>query len=576
MAGISEAGPPQTLSKSALSRQQFATITWLRWRIFVNSLRSKGATGELVVKILSVPVLGAIIFGPAVGAAFGAFYCIHAGQDALLAIPLWLIFLLWQFIGASTSATGPSFDLSTLVRFPLRYRDYLLMRLSFGLMDPPTLAGIMCLIGMSIGVAIADPRLLPWAAFCFFLYAVCNVLFSRMVYSWMERWMAQRKTRELVTGAILLGSLLMQFGSQFIQKLAGHHGPTNPLVAKIGRALLAINWFLPPGLAASSVQHMHADSQWMALAAFAGLLLFTCGFLLILHIRLHAQYLGESLSEAPAAVKAKKAASKMRPANTPAAAAASTGSKLLSPAVAASLIKDLRYLLRSGPRLYVLIMPVFVVFLFSARNSGLNYIGMAHGLIKGMLFCYGCAYMQLIFVGFLYNSLGGDGAGVQFYFLAPLRMRDVILAKNLLTGAIMLVELVLIYIVATFIAGFPPADITATTVAWSFFAFFLNTGIGNVRSIVSPKAMDPSKMRGQSVSAVSSLISLAVMLSAIALGGLMLALCAYLRVSFWAAAIVFLALSGLSLGAYLLVLNRIDSIAQEHVEDLTQTLSKAA
>jgi hypothetical protein len=35
--------------------------------------------------------------------------------------------------------------LDSLIRFPIRYRDYLLIRLSFGLMDPPTLAGIACL-----------------------------------------------------------------------------------------------------------------------------------------------------------------------------------------------------------------------------------------------------------------------------------------------------------------------------------------------------------------------------------------------------------------------------------------------
>jgi len=48
----------------------------------------------------------------------------------------------------------------------------------------------------------------------------------------------------------------------------------------------------------------------------------------------------------------------------------------------------------------------------------------------------------------IYNSLGGDGAGTQFYFIAPLRFRDVMLAKNLLTFIIFCIEVVVIYAVA--------------------------------------------------------------------------------------------------------------------------------
>jgi hypothetical protein len=174
MAGIGagiEAGADTELGTTRLSAQQFRTIAWLRWRIFVNSMRFKGAVGELVAKILSYPLLALMVLGPATGAGVAGFYLVKRGIDAYLAIPLWIIVVLWQFIGVSTSASGPSFDLGSLVRFPLRYRDYLLMRLSFGLLDPPTLAGTACLIAMSLGIAFAAPGLFPWAAICLFVYA---------------------------------------------------------------------------------------------------------------------------------------------------------------------------------------------------------------------------------------------------------------------------------------------------------------------------------------------------------------------------------------------------------------------
>lgn len=553
------------------SRRHFATIAWLRWRIFVNSFRTKGATGELVVRFISYPFLALMILGPAVGAAFGTYYIVHGGELFYLAIPLWLIFALWQFIGINTSATGPSFDLSSLIRFPIRYRDYLLIRLSFGLMDPPTLAGIACLIAMVLGILIAEPGLAPWAIVVLVAYALCNILFSRMIYAWLERWLAQRRTRELVTGIILLISLGAQFLGQYVQRLSFHHHgtPINPWLLKASHAVLILNWFLPPGLAASSLDHMHSGSLLIAISAFSGVLFFCTLFLYILHKRLRAQYLGEDLSEAPAA----------RPRSVRIARATSGTTEapsfsLLPGPIAACLVKEIRYLLRSGPKLYVLIMPAFIVFLISMRSTGIYYTGMPRNGVMHMLFSYGCAYTQLIFVSLIYNAFGSDGAGVQFYFLSPVRMRDVVLAKNLLTIGVFTIEAILVYATAAFLARPTPLDLTAATLAWSAFALFLSMCIGNIRSIVSPKGVDPAKVRSQNVSGMSSLISFLVVAGSVGLGAGVAFLCHYLHTSYWLAAGVFLILAAFSFAAYALVLNQIDTIAIRNIENLVSVLAK--
>jgi ABC-2 type transport system permease protein len=568
MAGIS---PIPTFS---LSRQQFRTITWLRWRIFVNGLRRKGATGELIIRILSYPFLAVIIFGPAVGAGALSYYFVSRGMYAYLAIPLWIIFLLWQFIGVSTSAVGPSFDLSILTRFPIRYRDYLLMRLSFGLMDATTLSGSACLAAMCIGITIAAPSLFLWTALALFTYAICNIFFFRMVYSWTERWFAQRRTRELLGGLLLILSLGGQFVGQFAQKFANSDRvPLSPFTAHTIQFILAFNWFLPPGLTASTIEHMHAGSPLLAIASFAGLLTLTAGFLLILHLRLHAQFLGENLSEAPAAssVKDKAAARRSRLLAAESAPRASAG--ILSPTVAACLKKELIYLKRSGPKLYALIMPVFMVFLFSIRATGAG--GGGHNHFKTYLFCYGCAYTQLILIQLLYNSLGSDSTGVQFYFLAPFHFRDVMLAKNLMTGGIFAIEIVLVYITSVMISAPSPPALTAATVTWSIFAFFINMSIGNMRSISSPKGIEAGKMRRQNVSGLSAFISFVVILAIIIFGVAVGWICIYLHATYWTAAAVFLVLAIASFGLYLLTTKKLDGIAADHIEDLTRELSKA-
>jgi ABC-2 type transport system permease protein len=585
MAGI-ETDPQGTgasapeLSSFVSSRQHFRTIAWLRWRIFVNTLRGKGAVGELVVKILSYPLLALIILGPSVGSGIGAYLVVKHSMDTYLAAILWLIFFLWQFIGVSTSATGPNFDVATLTRFPIRFRDYLAIRLSFGLMDPPTLAGIGCLIAMTIGIGFAAPAMAMWAALLLFLFAACNVLFSRMIYSWLERWLAQRRTRELFTGLLLVFSLAAQFVGQFADRLGrhGHHGPMNPFMEKASHLLIAINLFLPPGLVTTSFDHMHHGVVLPALAALGGLLLYTVSFLIFLNLRLRAEYRGENLSEAPAAMTDKEIAKqrKQRAAELAAARASSPGSvsRWISPPVAACFIKELRYLMRSGPKLYVLVMPVFMIVLISLRTAGLRQAGLGITDVQTFLFSSGCAYAMMIMVGFLYNAVGADGPGVQFYFMAPIRFRDVIVAKNLMAMSIFAIEVTLMYIASAFLGARSPFALTMATVSWCLFAILLNVSIGNIRSLVSPKAYEAGKVRRQNVSGLNSLISLAVTLLAAGLGSALIGVCRYLHVSYWAAAGAFLAFAILASIMYLLTLNNIDGVAANHMERMMLELCK--
>lgn len=580
MAGIAP-GPNTAISSQSStgalsSRQFFRTITWLRWRIFVNGLSRKGATGELIVTILSYPVLALIILGPSFGAGFSAWYLVKRGMDAYLAIPLWIIFALWQVIGASTSASGPSFSLESLVRFPIRYRDYLTMRLSFGLMDPPTLAGIGCLLAMTIGISVAAPRLLPWAVIVLFTYALCNLFFSRMIYTWLERWLAQRRTRELVTILILIGSLGLQIGSQFINRFTGveHPAPPSPWMLAVAHSLVTVNWFLPPGLTALSISELHIASAGIAALSYFALFAYAAAFLYILHLRLHAQYLGENLSEAPASTV--RAATRAKPAGTAKVVTGTAASvSLLSPQLAALFVKELRLLLRSGPRLYALIMPVFLVYIFSLRAPGLAATGLSTTHFTLYLFSYGCAYTLLVFTNFFYNAVGNEGAGIQFYFLAPVRIQDVLLAKNLLLALLFTIEIVLIYVVTLALHVHTPPALAAVSIAWTAFVFFLHLAAGNARSLIAPKAVDPSRIRSQNVSALSTFISLGITFVAISLAQLLLFLSQVFHAGLWQLAALLLFLAALAFGLYLFSLKRADSIAASHREELTRELSKA-
>lgn len=572
MAGIAPVSGANPLLNPS-SRRHFAAIAWLRWRIFRNAFRGKGAVGELAAKILSYPLLEIMVLGPAIGSGFAAYYCVNSGEVELLAIPLWIVFLLWQFIGVSTSASGSSFDLTSLIRFPIRYRDYLVMRLLFGLLDPPTLAGVTCLIAMSIGIGIAAWNLFLFSALVLFLYGLCNLFFSRMTYAWLERWLAQRRTRELVTGLILVGSLLIQFVSQYFQRFDSHgHHAISPWMAQTGKWLVTLNWYLPPGLTAVAIDHRHAGDGLTTLAAVSGLALFTAGFFFLLHLRLLAQFRGEELSEAPAA---RRSVARARRVQTGAVTGRYASSSSVLPAgITACLRKEFLYLLRSGPKLYVLVMPVFVVLLFSMRTSGVSYFTGTHSSMGDMYFSYGCAYTMLIFVSLLYNSFGSDGSGAQFYFVAPLRIRDAVLAKNLMAAGIFAVEAIALYLATIAVSHPAPLDLTIATLAWSAFALLLNMAVGNIRSIVSPKVIDTARVRSQNVSGLNSLISLLVVFGAVLSGAAVLTICHAFHLSSWAAAAVFSVLAVFAAAVYWMVLEKVDAIASRNVEPFTKALGK--
>jgi ABC-2 type transport system permease protein len=74
---------------------------------------------------------------------------------------------------------------------------------------------------MAIGIGIANSRLFPWAAFVLLLFGILNVLLTQMVFAWVERWLAQRRTREIfgvlfflvMIGFQLVGPMMNRYGS---------------------------------------------------------------------------------------------------------------------------------------------------------------------------------------------------------------------------------------------------------------------------------------------------------------------------------------------------------------------------
>jgi ABC-2 type transport system permease protein len=554
------------LNPTLRTRSQLAAIAWLRCRLFLNALRSTRGQLELISHIVISLAFAIGGLGGAFGMGVAAFFFLSAGKPALLALLLWAIFFFWQVFPVMSTAFTNNPDSSELLRFPLGYGSYFLVRLAYGAFDPASALGSLWSLGIVAGVGFAKPALLPWALLVLLAFVVFNLLLMQMVFAWMERWLAQRRTREIMGVFFVL--LMLSF--QLIGPLTGHFGKharpdVRRQVQQFADVLVPVQRILPPGLAADAiVQGIYPE--WPAALSSFGLL---CAFALAigygLHVRLLAQYRGESLSEV-AAVATLPRDRRLRPRwDMPG----------FSAPVAAVFEKEVRYLLRSGPMLLTLITPIFmlVVFRFGAMNS-LRHAGDFPARTPNTAFPVAAAYTLLMLTNLVYNTFGGDAGGIQFFYAAPVHFHDVVFAKNLIHAGILLFEIVIAWIAVTSFYGRPALDITVATLAGLLFAAPVNFAVGNVLSIYSPKKLDYSKFGRQRASQTTVLISLALQVVVVGVGVSVFLMARYLGNS-WIATGLLLGLAGGSISIYVVILNRIDRLAMERGETLVAELCQA-
>jgi len=545
-------------------REQLSTIARIRWQLFINSLRTLRGRLELVSHIFVAFGFGLGGITGLVACGVGSWYVVSHGKSEWLAAVLWPIFLFWQLFPVAATAFSENFDTSNLLRFPLSYPAFFMIRVAYGSLEPATILGSLWLLGSVAGIAAASAKLLPWAAFVGLLFAAMNVLLSRMIFSWVERWLAQRRTREI------LGVLFLFFviSFQLVGPLMSRYGSrSHPEAQRIAQRLLPVQRLLPPGAAASGVTGATNGDFLTAAEGVAALAVYCAIFFFLLNARLHAQFLGENLSEAAARSEVRRGERDLALGwNLPA----------IPGPVAAIFEKELRYLSRSGPMLFTLIMPVFILFVFRLTPSS------AHGgsasfldRFSDMAFPIGAGYALLVLTNLVYNNFGPEGAGVQTYFTAPVPIRSVMIGKNLAHAAVLALEMLLVWAGATLIYTPPSFPIFLTTVAGLLFALPMNLAAGNLLSISSPKRIDFGTFGRQRASNTTVFASFGVQIVVVGLAaGTIIAARMFGRI--WLATVVFLILAGVAWVIYWLILGNVDRIMFDHREEMVAELTRVS
>jgi len=519
-----------------------------------------------------------MVIGPVASSGFWAWFIIANQHPQRLLTLLAGIAIGWQVVainGLSIAATVSNFDPASLIRYPLRFGRYFVLRTLIGFMTPSTIVGCFSSLAAAVGIGVAKPSLALPALAVLAVYALMNVFLTRMIGAWMERWLANRRFREVfnVLVALLAASLQLLNIQRYTPRVPGAH---SWLLNVLQSSNASLRW-LPPGYAANAL--LHASHGFPSLLSFCGLAASALLFAAVFGVRLRKQFLGEYLSESVSPRRARKrgkAGQAARPGfppaalgqPAPAAARSQTAHAIFSPVVAACLRKEWLIFRGNSAQFAGLVTPlVFVVILNRGQFATHPTLFLPAAI----------AYVLFGALAGLYNVFGADGLGVQVYLLAPIRMRDAIVAKNISGLVLTATEAALAWALVSFLKRAPiPLATQVSTLFWTVFVILVNVTLGTIRSIQAPHKFVPGQARqrrGTPTNRTSGLLILLVLLGSAALQAPVIWLCRHLHEP-WLGAWIFGPLAAAAIAAYGLLLHNAEKLVLSHRDVLAEELCK--
>jgi ABC-2 type transport system permease protein len=561
---------------SAQTAAQFRAIAWLRWRVLVNSFRRKGGAGELVGRIILYPFLFLGALFPSFGVGFAAWYFAANDHLARISLLLWATFILCQLLNINIGQPGTTFNPNELIRFPLRLRSFVLIRLFFGLLSPANVMVSLMSLAIAIGIIVAEPSLWLYALLALGVFAAANILFTRMVFAWVDRWLSTRRARELFTLLIFTVSIGFQwanvtFNPAYNGGWKHHHSHAQAVsrqrIDSTVHLYQRVHPFvsdLPPELTGSALSAANRHQSLPYTGAILGTAAYALLFLAIFTLRMRTEYRGEALSDVANAISRKKTVTRTvtEPSILRAEPSVSHRSRTV---VGIVFSKEILYIRRNTGLLYTLVVPVVMIFLFAGRMSARSN--------SVWVFPACIAYTLLTLMPLTYNVFGLEGTGAQFYFMAPIRLREVFVAKNLIHAVLASIEITVVFAVVTYITGRPSLQIIGVTLLWAAATFLIGLTIGNLRSVSAPKRIEFARTAGKQASPVSAFMSIGILLGLAGLGAGLISAARFLHVT-WALVPAFAALLAAAIVVYVFGLKQIERYTLEHREELFTELSK--
>jgi len=539
---------------------QLATLIWLKWALFRNSMRkSKAVVNRLasaltIFAALSLSLLIAVGLGvaayaltaPGVGFDTQAFTSSHRRTGDVVPSVEFIFFsifalfyLLWATLPLSIGS-GREFDPGNLLLYPISLRKLFALDFVSELATLQSLFAIPAMIAIGIGVASATGKTTA-AILIALMAAAFGVALSKWVSTSIGSLIRRKRTRG-ETLLALIGAIAGLGGALF--------GQLAPVVFRHADSVAAFRWTPPGAVAYALTQGMHPGHAAEYVLVLSLLAAYTFVLVVITYWLARRATLGGGAAKQKrqrAAISDKQYTGLNFP--------------FISRELSAIIEKELRYSMRNAQLRMMTLMPLILIVLrfmnrrrFAATRVGADTTGFSADFFTygaGLMATTGVLYVFLILAGLFCNQFAFDHAGMRTLILSPVARKKVLLGKNI---SISLVALV-------FCSGLMAVneivfrDLSAGALLFaslSFIAFAsLISIMGNLFSVHFPKRMKFGKRLN--VSGVVGLL-LIPMIVLLALVPLAATAAGYVAQSVLVEYVTLAALAVLSIGFYLMLL----------------------
>jgi ABC-2 type transport system permease protein len=393
----------------------------------------------------------------------------------VLSSGLLAVMLYWQLAPIISASFGASLDLRKLLVYPIPhgtlFQAEILLRIT-------TCAEMVIMVsGGAIGL-MRNPtyaaRAAPHIVIGALTFVAMNILLSAGARNWLERFFLRTRLREVMVLVLVFAGFLPQFLVFMHVNISGlmRFAPSQVVWpwAAMGRLMLGDRLAL---CGATSAAWLTA-SWWFSRRQFERTIRYDATALKRPGRYSERQPRTRGFSE--------------RLFRFP--------SRFLPDPIAAIMEKELRTFARIPRFRLVYAMSCFfgiVLYFPSLRRGQHNSFFQQNALL--IMSLYGLLMLGQISY---WNSFGFDRSAVQGYFSWPIRLRDVLLAKNLTVVCLLIPQILVIALIgrAAHLPG-GPAKVLETVVVMIVAALYW-LSMGNICSVRMPRALDPEKMNQMS------------------------------------------------------------------------------
>lgn len=454
-------------------------LFWLRWKVFTRGFARSiwSAVGSIFLFLFVLGFAGSA----AVGTFFAYRFLPVPANTEVLFLVLTAVYFLWILLPLLEYTVNEGLDVSKLIQFPLTRAELMASLLFSTLLDIPTIGLLLVFAAVVAGWAVSVPvGILAFFAMLIFYVQVIGI--SQLVLAVLMRTLQSRRFRDLSIIIIAVFSSSCYLIQQFV--LGGTRLQHFYQSLQSGSFSPYLQW-LPPGMAARSIQQA-ALGNWGTSFAALGLLLVVTAVVLYLW-----QVVLESSLSTPEAGGTTRRRQRRQP-----AAALSVGvgaetagttlwGRLIPPQILAIAGKDLKYFWRDPQLKVVMFQSLIYVAIFilgpllnpnKARLGGSGYTLYITPLI-----------VFLFTITLSLNSLGLERQSLTTLFLFPVKPERILWGKNLAVLALGLGELVILIILAAFLSR--AWNLVLPVLAIALAGMGITLGCGNFTSVYFPQYM---------------------------------------------------------------------------------------